>query len=46
MSNEMKIFCKNIGEYISFTGGETLGEIFERLKDRIALSPICARVNN
>lgn len=46
MSNKMKIFCKNIGEYIEFTGGETLAQIFERLKDQINISPICARVNN
>lgn len=46
MSNKMKIFCKNIGEYIEFTGGETLAQIFERLKNRINISPICARVNN
>lgn len=46
MSNKMKIFCKNIGEYIEFTGGETLAQIFERLKYQINISPICARVNN
>lgn len=46
MSNKMKIFCKNIGEYIEFTGGETLAQIFERLKNQINISPICARVNN
>ncbi len=46
MSNKMKIFCKNIGEYIEFTGGETLAQIFERLKTQINISPICARVNN
>ncbi len=42
----MNIFCKNIGEYIPFNGGESLGEIFARLKDRINITPICARVNN
>lgn len=46
MSKIMKIFCKNIGEYIEFTGGETLQEIYNRLSDRINISPICARVNN
>ncbi len=46
MSKLMKVFCKNIGEYIDFTGGETLQEIFNRLSDRINISPICARVNN
>ena len=46
MNKEMKIYCTNIKEYIKFQGGETLSEIFERLKDRIAINPICARVNN
>lgn len=46
MNRKMNIFCKNIGEYISFTGGETLQEIFNRLKEQININPICARVNN
>ena len=46
MSKTMKIFCKNIGEYIEFTGGETLQEIYNRLSDRINISPLCVRVNN
>ena len=46
MNKKMNIFCKNIGAYVSFTGGETLQEIFNRLSDQINISPICARVNN
>lgn len=46
MSNRLKIFCTNIGEYVDIEGGETLIEIFKRLKGRIPLEPICARVNN
>ena len=42
----MKIYCKNLNEYVKFQGGETLKEIFNRLKDRISINPICARVNN
>ena len=42
----MKIYCKNLNEYVKFQGGETLKEIFDRLKDRINITPICARVNN
>lgn len=42
----MNLFCKNTGSYISFTGGETLQEIFNRLKEQININPICARVNN
>lgn len=46
MSKEMKIYCTNIKEYVKFTGGETLSEIYDRLKNRIGITPICARVNN
>ncbi len=42
----MKIFCSNLNEYIPFTGGETLLDIYNRLSDRIPFTPICARVNN
>lgn len=46
MSKIMKIFCKNIKEYIEFTGGETLQDIYNRLSNQINITPICARVNN
>ncbi|MCC8071170.1 MAG: nucleoside kinase [Bacteroidales bacterium] len=46
MSNQLKIYCKNLEEYIDVTGGESLLDIYQRLKDRIPFSPICARVNN
>ena len=47
MSQTMKIFCKNIGEYIDIRGGETLQELADRLAPRLAsLKPICASVNN
>ncbi|MCM1255916.1 MAG: nucleoside kinase [Duncaniella sp.] len=46
MSNQLKVFCVNIGEYLSVDGGETLSEIYSRIKDRIPFTPICARVNN
>ena len=46
MSKKINIFCKNTNSYISFTGGETLQEIFNRLSDQIDINPICARVNN
>lgn len=46
MSNQLKIFCTNINEYVPFTGGETLMDIYARLSDRIPERPICARVNN
>ncbi len=46
MNKNINIFCKNIGTYISVSGGETLQEIFNRLKTQIKITPICARVNN
>lgn len=46
MNKEMKIYCTNIGEYVKFQGGESLGEIYKRVNDRIGITPICARVNN
>lgn len=46
MSAQLKVYCQNIGEYVPFTGGMTLFDIYEGLKDRIPFAPICARVNN
>lgn len=46
MNKEMKIYCTNLGEYVKFQGGESLGEIYKRVSDRIGITPICARVNN
>lgn len=46
MTGRLNIYCKNTEEYIPVDGGETLLEIYERIKDKIALKPICAHVNN
>lgn len=46
MTGQLNIYCKNTEEYIPVDGGETLLEIYERIKDKIALKPICAHVNN
>ena len=46
MSDQLKIYCKNIEEYIPFEGGMTLSDIYETLADRIPFKPICAQVNN
>ncbi len=40
----MKIYCKNIEQYIDIQGGETLLELAEKLN--LGFEPICARVNN
>lgn len=47
MSNTLKIYCKNLDEYVDISGGETLLDIFRRLEGRMnGLKPVCARVNN
>ena len=46
MVKGIEIFCKNINEYLCVQGGETLGEIFSRIADRVGIKPICAKVNN
>ncbi|WP_289756949.1 nucleoside kinase [Muribaculum intestinale] len=46
MSSTLKIYCKNIDEYVEFQGGQTLMEIYNTLADRIPQRPICAHVNN
>lgn len=46
MKSGIKIFCKNINEYVPINGGETLIDVYNKLKERINFTPICARVNN
>ena len=47
----MEIFCTNTGEYVTANGGESLLEIYDRVKDQIhattpGFNPIGAHVNN
>ncbi len=46
MDKSLQIYCANLGEYITVEGGETLGEIADRLQPRLGFTPICAHVNN
>ena len=46
MTESLNIYCKNTDEYVLVQGGETLLEIYDRLKERIGITPICAHVNN
>lgn len=46
MSAELKIFCKNTGEYVAVQGGETLADVALRALPEGSLKPICALVNN
>ncbi|MBQ7690328.1 MAG: nucleoside kinase [Muribaculaceae bacterium] len=46
MTDELKIFCKNTGEYIPIDGGETLFSVYNTLKRRLGFEALCALVNN
>lgn len=49
MSDTLKIYCENTGEYLAIKGGETLGEIagmIGREKLGLEFPEICALVNN
>ncbi|MDE5665086.1 MAG: nucleoside kinase [Duncaniella sp.] len=46
MSNQLKVYCANIGEYLPVNGGMTLSDIYEEVRMRIPFVPVCARVNN
>lgn len=46
MASEIKIYCKNLEEYIEIRGGESMLEVGERLKPRLGFDPICVTVNN
>lgn len=45
MSKQLKVYCKNIEEYIDIEGGDTLLDIYSKVADRIDFNPVCARVN-
>lgn len=42
----MKIYCTNLGRYISVDGGTSLRRLAVELRDELPFEPICARVNN
>ena len=46
MEKTIQIFCKNTGTYVDVAGGETLLEIYGRVKEEVGIRPICAHVNN
>jgi uridine kinase len=46
MSNEMKVYCKNLRTYLPVVGGETLVDLLKNISDRLDFEPICAHVNN
>ena len=46
MASEIKIYCKNLEEYVEIRGGESMLEVSRRLKSRLGFDPICVTVNN
>ena len=46
-NDELKVFCKNTGEYIDIDGGDTLLELYETIKGRLDLQgdAVCVLVN-
>ena len=46
--DELKVFCKNTGEYISIDGGESLLDLYDTIKGRLGLQgeAVCVLVNN
>ena len=46
MASKIKIYCKNLEEYVEISGGESMLEVSRRLKSRLGFDPICVTVNN
>ena len=46
INDELKIYCKNLEEYIPIDGGDTLLSVYETLKPRLQVDALCAMVNN
>lgn len=47
-NDELKVFCKNTGEYIDIDGGDSLLNLYETIKGRLDLQgdAVCVLVNN
>lgn len=46
MGKELEIYCSNVSEYISISGGDTPADVAKLLAPRLGFAPICALVNN
>lgn len=46
MNDKIQILCENTGKYMDVKGGETLLDVYNRIKDEISVKPICAHVNH
>lgn len=42
----ISIYCQNAGRYLDIAGGDSLLDIYDRVRDEIPFIPINARVNN
>ncbi len=45
MSKQLKVYCKNIEEYVDIEGGNSLLDIYNKIADQLDFIPVCARVN-
>ncbi len=45
MSKQLKVYCKNIEEYVDIEGGNSLLDIYNKVADLLDFIPVCARVN-
>ena len=46
MVGQIRVYCKNIHEHVDITGGDTLQDLYAKIKHRLNFDAICARVNN
>lgn len=46
MTDQLKVYCKNLDRYIAVEGGSSLYDLYQSVKDELSFEPICARVNN
>lgn len=46
MNEPLRIFCVNLQRYVDIEGGESLGDIAQRLGRELSQVPVCAFVNN
>ncbi|MDE6332978.1 MAG: nucleoside kinase, partial [Muribaculaceae bacterium] len=45
MSDRLKVYCRNICDYVDIDGGKKLVDIYKGIQDRIGFEPLCALVN-
>ncbi len=46
MNHKLTVYCQNLNEYVEISGGDTLTDIWLRIRHRLDFTPICGNVNN